>query len=68
MNLNDLKGDDQGEVGEFALSFHFDEAGNIVPDGWKKAENKEFTPEELAEAYVLASRELISKQDAAAGH
>ena len=67
MNLNDLKGDDQGEVGEFALSFHFDEAGDIVPDGWKRAENEEFTPEELAEAYVLASRELISKQDAAAG-
>lgn len=44
------------------MSFYFDDAKNIIIDGWKKAENKIFSEVELAETYTIASSKFIEKE------
>lgn len=41
------------------MSFYFDDAQNMIVDGWKRAENKIFKEEELAETYMIACSKFI---------
>src|SRR5580698_5322739 len=44
------------------MSFYFDDAQNLVVDGWKKAEDKNFSEEELAETYTIACTKHIEEE------
>ena len=45
------------------MAFHFDTNGNVIVDSWQTSESKEFSKQELAESYVMASREDIMEKD-----
>ena len=45
------------------MAFHFDTNGNVIVDSWQTSESKEFSRQELAESYVMASREDIMEKD-----
>ena len=62
MNIDDLSGN-QGEVDEITFSFHFDEDRKIIIDRWRKLQEKEFSKDQIAEIYTLASRTHIEASD-----
>ncbi|HLH86478.1 MAG TPA: RNase H-like domain-containing protein, partial [Thermoplasmataceae archaeon] len=45
------------------MSFHFDEHQNIIVDGYKRADHGEFSPDEMAEAYVLAGQSRLREEN-----